>query len=153
MGFFDGTALGKPSGCGAGALLHLNTSCYIRIHLNLGIRSNTRGELCALWFLLYFAHIRQVSSLTIYGDSSYIISWAKGESPLNVMLLSFWKDAVRKLILGLEHSHFSHIFREVNSEANLLSKQALFSPAGIIFWEEWRGDLQFSSGSIYMHWS
>lgn len=134
-GFFDGAAAGGGGGCGAGVVLHLNTSVSFRIHLNMGPGTNTRSELCALWLLLYFARRLQVSSIVVMGDSSSIISWALGSSTLNVLILTEWIAAVRRFIGEFQHIHFAHVFREMNMEADILSKRALNSPAGIILWE------------------
>lgn len=129
-----------------------NNSVSSRIHLNLGFGTNIRSELCALWLLLYFSQLKQVSSLVIMGDSSFIISWALGSSPLNVLLLTHWLVVVRNYICDFQHIHFAHVYREVNMEADMLSKLALDSSTGIILWEEWHEDLFYTRGSVDLHW-
>lgn len=126
-GFFDGAAMGRRGMGGAGAVIHISCSVSIHIWLNLGIGTNTRSELCAFWLLLFWARLRKITSLVVLGDSLSIISWARGSSSLKVLLLSHWMDAARKLILEFDSIHFEHVFREVNLEADMLSKRALTS--------------------------
>lgn len=140
-------------GCGAGAVLHLNTTVSYRLLLNLGPGTNTHGELCALWLLLFFARRLQVSSIVVLGDSSSIISWALGTSTLNVLILTEWMAAVRKYISEFQHIHFAHVFREMNLDADRLSKRALHSHSGHILWEEWHEDLLSTRGTIDLLWS
>lgn len=152
-GFFDGAATCRNGTGGSGATLHFTCSITVHLWLNLGMGTNTRSEVCALWLLLYWARLRGIHSLVTFGDSSAVISWEKGISPLNVIGLTHWLDAARKLILEFEHIHFEHIYREVNREADMLSKRALHSQAGTIMWQEWRDDTLFAQGSHLLHWT
>jgi ribonuclease HI len=45
------------------------------IKLNCGTGTNTRGELLALWSLLFFSLHKQVSCLQLIGDSKVIVDW------------------------------------------------------------------------------
>jgi ribonuclease HI len=62
VGFFDGASQNGGVRCGAGAILKCPVLGVYSIKMNCGSRTNTRGELLALWSILFFAHFKQVSS-------------------------------------------------------------------------------------------
>lgn len=104
-------------------------------------------------YIVVLCSVVKFTSLVVFGDSLSIISWACGKTSLNVLLLKHWMDAAQKLIRDFEHLHFEHVFRKANMEADMLSKRALHSQAGVIMWQEWREDTLFSQGSYHLHWS
>ena len=61
----------------------------------------------------------------IYGDSSVIISWLNGYSALDVPALMHWCGDIKKMLLSSPHVIFKHIYREHNSLADGLSKEAI----------------------------
>jgi hypothetical protein len=58
-----------------------------RLKMNCGKGKNTKGELVALWVILFFAYIKQVSRLQLVGDSKVIIDWFTNENNLQVISL------------------------------------------------------------------
>jgi len=70
--------------CGAGAVLKCPVLGTYRIKMNCGSGSNTKAELLALWYILYFAHFKLV------GDSKVIID-------LQVVYLQPWMKKIRDL--------------------------------------------------------
>ena len=61
----------------------------------------------------------------IFGDSMVIISWLNRLSALDVPSLMHWCDDIRNMLQMAPPMIFKHIFREHNSLADGLSKQAL----------------------------
>ena len=61
----------------------------------------------------------------IFGDSMVIISWLNRLSALDVPSLMHWCDDIRNMLQIVPPVIFKHIFREHNSLADDLSKQAL----------------------------
>jgi hypothetical protein len=53
VGFFDGVSQDKGAKCGAGALLKCPVLGTFRFKMNCGRGTNTRGELLALWCILW----------------------------------------------------------------------------------------------------
>ena len=66
--------------------------------LGCGSSTNTRAELLALWASLRVAKDIGLPYLHIFGDSSVIINWAKGESTLDMVNLEAWCYNTRLLI-------------------------------------------------------
>jgi hypothetical protein len=64
--------------------------CYIKcpnfgtfsIKMNYGTGTNTKGELLALWCILYFACLKKVKRLQLVGDLKIIIDWFSHENNL-----------------------------------------------------------------------
>jgi ribonuclease HI len=73
VGFFDGASQEMGKKCGAGAVLKYPVLGTYRIKMNCRSRTNTKGELLALWCILYFANVMKVSRLLLAGDSKIII--------------------------------------------------------------------------------
>ena len=61
----------------------------------------------------------------IYGESMVIISWINRLSALDVPTLMHWCNDIRIMLQMAPPVIFKHIFREHNSLADGLSKQAL----------------------------
>jgi ribonuclease HI len=73
VGFFDGASQCDGSKCGAGAILKCPDLGFYNLKMNCGSRTNTRGELLALWCILYIAHFKQIKSLQLVRDLKIII--------------------------------------------------------------------------------
>ena len=103
-----------------------------------------------MWTMLRKASPRQVVQLQIYGDSKLVIDCLKlGKPPWDVFLLPLYEDIDRARIL-FQRLSFQHIFREINSEADLLSKKGLLLPTGSInIWELTDGFLKLLAHSCY----
>ena len=62
---------------------------------------------------------------SIFGDSMVIISWINKLSVLYIPSLMHWCDDIKNMLQLVPPVIFKHIFREHNSLADSLSKQAL----------------------------
>eukprot|EP00253_Pinus_taeda_P020087 PITA_20087 len=126
--FFDGAA--NQAGCGGGFILHINEHHRYLVKMGLGRGSNNFVELSAIRNLLHFALTHQHTNLNIFGDSMMVVNWINNASICHTHTLNnLLYDA---LTLKAAFNHFSclHIYREHNSEANKLSKEASILPRG-----------------------
>jgi ribonuclease HI len=87
MEFFYGASQDKGFKCGVGSLLKCQVLCSFRLKMNCGRGTNTRGELLALWCILYFARYKKVTRLHLVGDSKIIIDWFSNDDNLQVISL------------------------------------------------------------------
>jgi hypothetical protein len=70
----------------------------------------------------------------VKGDLMIVIDWLRDKGRLHVISLEFWKDRLVDLTKLFQHISFEHVYREDNSEANNLSKQALHKQPGKIIY-------------------
>ena len=109
MVFVDGAAANFIGG--EGICIWLNDHHIFAINLGCGSNTNTRAELLALWASLRVAKDIGLPYLHIFGDSSVIINWAKGESTLDMVNLEAWCYNTRLLISSFAWVDFSHVYR------------------------------------------
>ena len=71
--YFDGETQEHGNKCGARATLKVVDSRVYKLKMGYGRGTNTRGELMALWCLLYFVNWNLLSHIQIVGDSKVVI--------------------------------------------------------------------------------
>ena len=71
----------------------------------------------------------------IFGDSKEIVDWVQSIHDIHIIELHHWIRRTRDLINNFQQTIFSHIFQELNTEADSLSKQALGARMESIDWE------------------
>ena len=106
-------------------MIYLNDTHFFSFSMGCGSSTNTRAELLALWEILRVSLMMGIPVHLMYGDSMVIISWLNRISTLDVPALIHWCDEIRNLLQLAPQVIFKHIFREHNSLADGLSKQAL----------------------------
>jgi ribonuclease HI len=82
VGFFDGASQDRGSKCGVGAVIKCPLIGTFRLKMNYGWGTNTKGELLALWCILYFAFFKKINRLQLVGDSKMIIDWFTNDNDL-----------------------------------------------------------------------
>ena len=117
---FDGAS--TNGFCGAGFVLNLDAGKVIKGWLNAGRGSNTRAEVMGLWSGLYVARLWGVKDLHVDGDSQVIIHWALEKAQVRSLELFHWLNDSRRRIREFNSCYFYHIYRELNVEADVLSK-------------------------------
>lgn len=145
--FFDGAA--QNGICAVGGVLYLNETHYFTVRLNCGVGSNMKAELMALWCVLKVENIFGFVNIKFYGDSRVTIKWAAGKFKLNVTKLRHWCLRAQNEIAQQQNIMFEHIYRDHNSLADKLSKQALAGLEGQLLWEEWCDNTILDSGVTY----
>ena len=70
--------------------------------------------------------------MQLFEDSKMTIDWANGKIQINAPHLQHLLKAIREKITTFETISFNHIYRELNSEANKLSKMALALPPSLM---------------------
>ena len=74
--------------------------------------------------------------------------WARGVTALYFLLLENWMGNVRKLISEFSHITFQHIYRELNDEADRLSKKGIDELDGNISFKELRDEMPVESNRL-----
>jgi hypothetical protein len=73
-GYFDGVAQGDPIYCDAGAILYLREDHFYLLKWGLGVGTNNKTKLLALYMLLIFADEKGLLRIQIFGDSMLVIN-------------------------------------------------------------------------------
>ena len=98
--------------------------------------SNNKAELSALWATLKVAKSAQIQEIQIYGDSKVVIDWANEKSTIRALHLEHLLEEIQTLKLSFRRISCGHVYRELNMEADALSKQALAYQPGLMETEE-----------------
>ena len=72
----------------------------------------------------------------IFGDSMVVISWVKRLTALKIPTLKHWCNEIFSMLQQAPPVSFNHIFREHNSLADDLSKNALNLDIGTVYFTE-----------------
>ena len=123
--FFDGASQGEPPLGGAGAVIFFPSTKKMKIKFATGQASNNKGELSALWASLKVAKSTHIQEIQIYGDSKVVIDWANEKSTIRAPHLEHLLAEIQTLKLIFRQISFHHVYRELNMEADALSKQEL----------------------------
>lgn len=122
-GFFDGVVGGGPVRCGGGVVLHLDAQNYIHIRAGFGLGTNRFAELSALRLLMIKALEWVARSIQIFGDSKITINWANGSHRCNILHLIPLLDEILLIKRHFDFISFTHVYREINFIADILSKE------------------------------
>lgn len=120
--YFDGSA--QEVGCGGGAILYLNETPCFKIQRSLGRGTNNYVELCTAKHLIHFALEKNCRHLQMFGDSKIVCNWLNNSSHCNAFSLRHILEEAQRLIYSFDSFACCHIFRERNSGADHLSKEA-----------------------------
>jgi ribonuclease HI len=133
VGFFDGASQERGTKCGAGAILKCPSLGTYKLKMNCGNGTNTKGEMLALWLILYFSYLKQVPRLLLMGDSKVIIDWYTNDNNLQVISLQPWMIKIRALSRQFQQTKAQHIYINYNQVVDRLSKEALSCEEGGIY--------------------
>jgi ribonuclease HI len=140
IAFFYGATINEGSICGAGGSMKIVYDPNITWFFNSGSGTNTKAELVGVWASLFMANLLDICQLQLMGDSKVVIDWMQRKGNLLATKIEGWKRRVRTLEKKFQDLLFQHIYRESNAEADSLSKKALVSPKGSLFYCTWDGE-------------
>ena len=127
---FDGASANQIGGIGVHLLI--TQDHYFCFKLGFGLSTNTRFELLALWTLLYCDKSMVLPTLHIHGDYIAIINWLNRRSSLTLLALDGWCQCIHDMEPCFIQLKAVHIFREHNTKADSLSKEALTLASGLL---------------------
>ena len=119
--------------CGGGGCLFLYLTHSYHLSASLGRGSNNFAELMALKLLLLFVVEKDCHSLQVFGDSIFVIDWARGFIRCHVIRLLPILEEVALLQQRFDNISFTHVFKERNGVADRISKEASQLPFSCSF--------------------
>jgi ribonuclease HI len=78
-GFFDGASQGYPPLCGVGIVLFISKDDFFNVRYVPSRGTNMKGELSAMWNLLFYANIMNMRKVWVFGDSKVAIDWGNNK--------------------------------------------------------------------------
>lgn len=121
--FFDGAE--QKGICGCGFVLMTNPGCTFYVHWNGGRGTNMMAEAMALGGLLSMCLFLDLHDVKIYGDSQMLVNFVSQKINITQTHLAGWLERIRFLWNALKGTSINHIYRELNQEADGLSKKGL----------------------------
>jgi ribonuclease HI len=123
--FFDGCSKGNPGLSGIGAVIYKNNVEHWASSRFIGEGTNNESEYKALIMGLEEAKERNISELTVYGDSQLVINQVNGLFQVKAKNLFKFYENVMILKKSFKVILFIHVPREENQRADELSNLAL----------------------------
>ena len=80
--------------------------------------------------VLELAIKNNISQLQVFGDSNMVVYWVNKKIQINTPHLQQILNAIIRLLESFSNLMISHIYRELNTEADRLSKLALLLEPG-----------------------
>lgn len=120
--YFDGSA--QEDGCGGGGLLYLWENHSFSLQFPLGRGTNNYAELSTAKHLISFALEKGCTKLQLFGDSMIVCNWLTRKTSCTAFSLRHILDEALRLTVAFEKFDCRHIYRERNTQADYLSKQA-----------------------------
>ena len=119
---FDGCSKGNPGRAGAGAVIYCNQVEIWADAKFVGAReTNNVAEYTGLIMGLHEARRRNISRLTVHGDSELIIKQMKKEYAVKSPNIKAYYDTAASIAKQFVYIHFKHVYREYNVRADELS--------------------------------
>ena len=111
-------------------MLYLSSNQKFQAKYDPGHCSNNKAELAALHMILKVAINNNISQLQVFGDSEMVVDWVNRKIQINAPHLQQLLSAIRRLLEFFTRFKISHIYWELNMEADGLSKQDLLLDPG-----------------------
>lgn len=121
--YFDGSA--QDVGCGGGEVLHISETHSYKIQMGLGRGTNNYAKLVTAKNLIQCALLKQCTNMQLYGDSKLVINWINKKHICNAYTLKHILDEIHRLVSFFDSFICHHIYRERNTVADLLAKEAV----------------------------
>lgn len=120
--YIDGASFGNPGPSGVGIVLVVDGQIVVTRASDIGYGTNNRAEYTALLEGLRVARDHGVKDLTVRSDSQLLVRQMQGAYKVKHKGLVPLRIEAESLVREFERVRFEHIPRELNEEADALSK-------------------------------
>ena len=134
--FFDGASQGDPPLGGSGGVLYFSDKHKLQAKYAPRHCTNNKGELEALHLVLNLALNNNITQLEVFGDSKMVVEWVNRKIQINSPHLQQLLNAIRRMLELFIGFRITHIYREMNMEADGLCKLYLLLDLGKLETEE-----------------
>ena len=123
--YFDGAIQGKPPLGGSRGVLYLTKNDKLQIKFASGHCTNSKAELAAIHSVLELVVNRNITSLHIYGDSKMVVDWVNNKIKIKAPHIQQLLRVISRHLVTTSVFSITHICRELNTEADKLSKNTV----------------------------
>ena len=121
-GYFDGSSIPNPGLMTIGGYIEAEDGIRVEdFHLEIGDGTNNRAEYGAIIHLLEETIKLGIKNINIYGDSMLVVNQVNGKWKSNRDMTPL-KSRVQALLTHFESWTLTHIKRELNQEADSLTR-------------------------------
>ena len=117
---------------GCGAWLKLSKDERIEICWNGGKGTNNLAELMAIWCGFNTAVNLGLQGVSVYGDSKLVIDTMLGHATSSMIAYHGWFRHAKLILERLNRPPITHIYRELNTRADGLSKRGVDMRFGVL---------------------
>jgi len=144
IAFFDGAAQGSTGG--VGCRFWISPVHFFDLWMGLEQCTNNCSEIIALWVCLYWGKVLGITDLRIRGNSKVIIDWYNHKAVIHSIILQPWCRSIQHINKHFTNVSVQHLYRELNEDADSLSKRGIGGQTGILHFEELQGSTIIRSG-------
>lgn len=119
----DGSSKGNPGKARIGIQFKDSTNkIVLQKSQDIGIKTNNEAEYIAIWEALKLALKDKHKKIHLYSDSQLVVNQLNNLYKIKVEGLRKFYDEIKKLQSQFEEVKFIHISRNLNKQADILSK-------------------------------
>ena len=115
----------KPINAGIGGLIKFNDETLLSFSENIGVKTNNEAEYLALIKGINICIENNISNISIFADSELIVKQINGDYKVKNERMAALHKKTHELLSKLNSWEIEHVLRELNVEADELSKQGL----------------------------
>ena len=130
--FFDRVSQGNPPLVGPMAIFHHSSDKKLLIKFAPRHGSNNKAELVVLWAVLKVENNKGINNIQCFGESKVVVDWALQHTQIMAPHLQAILRSILSPFPKFQQLSFKHVYRELNTEVDALSKQALTLPLGTL---------------------
>lgn len=129
--YTDGACSGNPGPAGIGFVIRENGEVIHEFSQGIGEATNNIAEYTALIYALQQALVLRADSVHVKSDSELVCRQLQGLYKVKNANIKPLFDQVKHLAGGFRSFKIDHVFRQNNTEADALSKQAIKKQAKV----------------------
>jgi ribonuclease HI len=151
LAWFDGAAAKDDLRSGEGGVIKTREATVYKGTFYCGKGTNMRVDPLGAWVTLMLADYLEIPCIHIMGDSKVVIDCLRDKGRLMVTSIEGWKKRIKILIQKFHSIDFQHIYRDFNTDAEFLSKQAMIEPEGLVTFYQWTNGDEGPRRQIKIH--
>ena len=115
----------RPINAGIGGVIKFDEEILFSFSENIGVKTNNEAEYIALITGIKLCIDNKISNISIFADSELVVNQIKGDYKVKNERMAALHKKTHDLLLKLNSWEIEHVLRDLNTEADELSKEGL----------------------------